>query len=156
MNELIGKERKAEILAKKISEMQYGDVITHTEIEMLIQEKRGNPKYNATISKARKILLDKYKKSIENIRGDGYRLIQPDDFIHSSLNHYRKGFKSIQRGYKVLENAPVDDMTSDGKVTYRLVKDRSLVLLASMKGASAELKTLSRRNPFDPALVGRK
>ena len=60
MNEIIENKKKSEILAEKISIMNYGEVITHTEISQIIQEKYPGAKYSSTIQKARKILLNKY------------------------------------------------------------------------------------------------
>lgn len=144
MNELIENKKKSEILAETIASMSYGDVITHKEIENIIEEKYGSSKYRSELSRAKRILLKEHNKCIESIRGDGYRIISPDDFTTESLRHYRRGFNSLQRGADVLENAPVKDMTADGVAAYRRVYDRSVLLLASMKGAQTELKVLAR------------
>ena len=59
----------------------------------------------------------------------------------------------MQKGLDSLQNAPVSEMSDDGKETYKRVRDRSIILLASMHGAKAELKSLARRNPIAPELV---
>ena len=38
MNEVIENKTKSEILAQRISELNYGDVITHQQISALIEE----------------------------------------------------------------------------------------------------------------------
>ena len=85
MNELIRNKKKSEILADYIATLNYGDVILHSEIENIIEEKYGTPKYNAEIARTKKLILRKYHKIIENIRGDGYRIIKADDFVSHSL-----------------------------------------------------------------------
>ena len=54
------------------------------------------------------------------------------------------------KGYEVLEYAPVENMSIEGKDTYIRVHDRAIILRASMADAKAELKTLSgkRKHPF--------
>lgn len=157
MNEIIENKKKSEILAEKLDELSYGDFISHEQIASVIEESYGSNKYTSTIAKARKILLRKYNKSIENIPGDGYRITNPDDFVKQSLKHYKRGFSQMQKGYDVLEHAPVENMTPEGLNAYRRVHDRAVILQASMQGARTELKLLAKRDhPFDPKYVGRK
>lgn len=150
MNEVIENKKKSEILTEKLDEMNYGDVITHKQIASVIEEEYGSNKYSSTIAKARKILLKKYNKAIENIPGDGYRVVDPDDFVQQSLKHYKRGFSQMQKGYDHLEYAPVENMSVEGRDTYMRVHDRAIILQASMQGVRAELKTLSgkRKRPL--------
>lgn len=145
MNEIIENKKKSEVLAEKINGLNYGDVITHQQIALLIEEEYPSGRYNSTITKVKKILLKKYNKSIENIHGDGYRVVNPDDFVNQSLKHYKRGFNEMQKGYDTLEYAPTKDMTKEGRDTYRRVHDRAITLAAAMKGASVELRTLGQK-----------
>ena len=156
MNELIENRKKSEILAEYISGLNYGDVLLHPTIEKIISEKYGTSKYNSEITRAKKIILKKYNKMIDSVRGDGYRVIKPDDFVVHSIKFYKRGFNEMQKGMDTLENAPIKNMSEDGKETYKRVYDRSVILLASMQGAKAELKALSRRNPLAPELVAQR
>lgn len=145
MNEIIENRKKSEILAEKINELKYGEVISHEQIASLIEEDYPSNKYTSTIAKAKKILLKKHNKTIENIVGDGYRVVNPDDFVNQSLKHYKRGFNEMGKGYEVLEYAPTKDMTKEGRDTYRRVHDRAITLAAAMKGAAIELKTLGEK-----------
>jgi len=150
MNEIIENRKKSEVLAEKLKGMNYGDFISHEQIATIIEEPYGSNKYASTISKAKKVLLKKYNKAIENIPGDGYRVVAPDDFVHQSLKHYKRGFNEKGKGYEVLEYAPVENMSVEGRDTYMRVHDRAIILRASMAGVKAELKTLSgkKKHPF--------
>lgn len=143
-------KKKSEILAEKINEMNYGDFITHQQIAAVIKTEYPSNGYVSAIAKTKKILLKKYNKAIENIPGDGYRVVAPDDFVHQSLKHYKRGFNEMQKGYEHLEYAPVENMSVEGRDIYRRVHDRAIILQASMQGVKAELKTLSgkRKHPF--------
>lgn len=145
MNEVIENKKKSEILAERLNEMNYGDFISHEQIATLIEEPYGTNKYGSTIAKAKKLLLKKYNKAIENIPGDGYRITSPDDFVQQSLKHYKRGFNEMQKGYDTLEYAPTKDMTKEGRDIYRRVHDRAITLAAAMKGASVELRTLGQK-----------
>lgn len=145
MNEVIENRKKSEVLAEKLNELSYGDFISHEQIATIIEEPYGSNKYASTISKAKKVLLKKYNKTLECIIGDGYRLVNPDDFVQQSLKHYKRGFNEMGKGYEVLEYAPTKDMTKEGRDTYRRVHDRAITLAAAMKGASVELRTLGQK-----------
>lgn len=153
MSELIKEKKKSEILAEKIASMPYGDVIYHSEIAEVIQEPVNTSKYYGTITKAKKILLKQYGKAIENIRDDGYRVVNPDDFVNISLGHYKKGFNEIQKATDTLTYAPVKAMSEEGRETYRRFNDRAIMLHASMSGIKTELKMLGeKKHPFIAAL----
>lgn len=145
MNEIIENRKKSEILAEKLNELSYGDFISHEQIATIIEEPYGSNKYTGTISKAKKVLLKKYNKTLECIIGDGYRLVNPGDFVQQSLKHYKRGFNEMGKGYEVLEYAPTKDMSKEDLNTYRRVHDRAITLAAAMKGASVELRTLGQK-----------
>jgi hypothetical protein len=148
MNEILNNKKKSEILADKIKELNYGDIIFHNQIAEIIDEKYPSNKYTSTIAKARKILL-KNGICLENVVGDGYRVVEPDNFVDHSLKHYKRGFNEMQKGYDTLTYAPTKDMTPEGRETYRRVNDRAVTLAAAMKGVSVELKTLGqKRHPM--------
>lgn len=150
MNEIIENRKKSEILAERLNELKYGDFISHEQIASVIEEDYPSNKYTSTIAKAKKILLKKYSKTIENIIGDGYRVTNPDDFVQKSLKHYKRGFTEMQKGHDTLEYAPVGDMSAEGRIVHQRVYDRAVILQASMRGTSIELKLLSNKksHPF--------
>lgn len=151
MNEIIKNKKKSEILAEEITKLTYGDMITHSTIANIIDEVYPSQRYLAAVQKTKKILLKEYGIVLESIRGDGYRVVQPDDYVNHSLKHYKRGFKEFQKGADTLTHAPVDKMTEEGRNTYRRVNDRAVLLNASLKGAVVELKTLGeKKHPFLP------
>lgn len=155
MNNLIQNKKKPEVLIEAIMSLNYGDVITHKVISDIIEEPYPSAKYNSIVQKARRSLLKDCSRCIEAIFGEGYRVVQPDDFVSHSLKHYKRGFKEIQKGSDTLAYAPVSDMTEEGKTVYRRVHDRTVILNASLQGAKVELKKLSeRKHPFAIASKG--
>lgn len=145
MNEVLNNQRKSEVLSEEIEKLNYGDIVRHEQIATIIGEEYPSNKYTSTIAKAKKLLL---KKGIclENIPGDGYRILEPDNFVNQSLKHYKRGFNEMKKGHDTLEYAPTKNMTPEGREVYRRVHDRAVTLTAAMKGASVELKTLGQKN----------
>ena len=145
-NEVIGNKTVAEVLAEEFDRLPYGTLVEHTEIENIIGLSRDSGKYRSTITKARKLLM-KNHKLLENIKGQGYRVLEPDDTVDLALSHYKKGFNEIKKGQKVLDSAPINDMSAEGRATYRRVYDRAVILDAATKGAVVEIKELANKKP---------
>ena len=157
MNSVVKTKKKYELLVDVVSKYDYGDTITHQDIESIIGEHYRTAKYNSVVNQAKKHLLENHSKAIENMRGYGYRVIQPDDYVKRSLCHYKRGFNEIQKGKDILDYAPTENMSQEGRETYRAVYDRSVTLISSMAGAKVEIIGLSRKkSPFSPELVNRR
>ena len=149
MNELINNEIRAEVLEKFIAAHEYGDIIFHSEIEELIDSKKDSTRYKTTIAKTKKLLLKNHQMAIENIQGQGYRIVAPDDFTDYSLGYYKRGINTMKKGKDYLNNAPTHNMSRDALDVYRKVNDRAVRLEAAMAGVAVELKTLARKpHPF--------
>lgn len=143
-------KRQSEVLAGSIAKLDYGIVVMHSTISGIIGEPYGSPKYRSIINGTKKILQEKYSRHIESVHKLGYRIIEPDNTVNLSLKHYNRGAKEMQRGQNVLVNAPVKDMSTEGRETYRRVYDRAMLLNATVQKASVELKTVSKNkiHPF--------
>lgn len=151
MDGIIKGKRKCEVLAEYLMAFGYGETVSHEQIAQVINEKYNSFRYRTVVQQARKILLEEHKISFESIRGEGYRRVKADDFTKQTLGHYKRGFNAIQTGMNILQNAPVEDMTEQGREVYRHVYDRTAQLEASMKGAIVEVKTLrEKKHPLLP------
>lgn len=154
MPELIKNKKKSEILAEKIASLNYGDSISHIDISDTIHEDHRSCKYAAVIQQARKVLLKHYGKILESIRGYGYRVICPDDYVTQYMRHVKRGVEEFKKGDETLRKAPVAAMSEEGRDVYKRINDRNMILNASLRGTIVELKTLEeKRHPFLPAHV---
>ena len=149
MGELINNKKKEEILYDYIIKLNYGDTILHQDIESIIQENHDSKKYQSIIQKAKKKLLES-SKGLENIKGVGYRVIYPDDYTDLSLKYVKSGYKRIDTGFKVLQHAPVNDMSKEGFERYRHIKDSVNRLHAMVAGGCTEIKMLSKNSKLLP------
>lgn len=143
-------KKPEEILAESIIDREFGELISHDEIERIIGYPKKSGKYYSVIRSANRILRSQ-SKAIENVPKEGYRIIKPGDYVKVSLRHYKKGFNEIKKGKDTLDLAPVNDMTDEERAAYTRVHDRSILLHASMEGALCELKTLGvKKHPLLP------
>lgn len=151
MNKMIKNQKVSEVLAEKIMQLNYGDVVQHRDIERITGYSYNGKQYNSIVQSAKKIIIRQSGKMLESIRGVGYRVVMPDNYVDHSLKHYKRGFKEFEKGFSTLNHAPINEMSEEGRTTYRRVNDRATLLNASMKGAMVELKTLGKKNhPFLP------
>lgn len=143
-------EQKDRILTARIVTMDYGDSISHQEIEQLIGARKNSSKYNFIINKSKKKLLES-GKMIESVRGYGYRVVEPDYYSRKAVSQVSSAGRRIASGAKILQFAPTAHMTEDGRTVHRRLSDRMALLNAAMHGATAEVKVLcSTRHPFLP------
>lgn len=157
MRHVVKNRSKADILADVIAGLDFGCVISHAEISDIIKESRNTTKYTSIVQRAKKTLIQEYGKVLESIRGEGYRVIMPDDYVNHSLKHYKRGMKEFNKGNATLDAAPTKYMSEEGRTAHRYVSERATILNASLKGGVVELKTLGeKKHPFLPEKVGRR
>lgn len=156
MNELVQNKKKWELLFEAISQLDYGMVIPHENISKILHESYGSQKYNSYVQRAKKELL-KIGKDIESVRGQGYRVLEPDQYIDKAVQAHKQGFDKLKKGNDIIQFAPQKDMSAEGRQVYRDVSDRARILYASMAGACTELKMLAKKkSPLEIANVSRK
>lgn len=146
MNELVKKEEKWKLLYDHILKMNYGETLLHKEIEKIIKESKdiNTAKYFSIITKTKKELL-KISKTIKSVTGQGYTIVNPDDYTDLSLKHIKSGFKQVDKGYNILQFAPVNQMSKEGLQRHRHVSDRAMSLQAMVAGGCTELKLLNKK-----------
>lgn len=144
MNELIKQKEKWEVLFAKVSSMQYGEVISHSEIADIVQEKYRSQAYQTVIDKAKWKLLE-VGKTIRSVRGQGYRVLEPDNYTDYSLKYMQQSLVSVKKSDKIQRYAPVDKMSFEQQSIHRQVSDRMSVLKAHMSGTSIEVKMLAKQ-----------
>jgi len=135
-------------LVKAVKERNYGDILDFKEIGYIIHQEYGTHAYNDILQAAKK-RLELAGHMIVNVRGVGYKVLQPDDYTQEGVKRVRQGAKRIDRGTKVLNHAPVNDMTQQAREAHNRVNDRMVRLQAAMAGASVEIHMLSAtKNPL--------
>ena len=135
-------------LVKAVGARNYGDVLNFDEIGGIINQKYGSAKYTDVLQTARKRLISA-GHMIVNVRGIGYKVCEPDNYTGEGVRCVRQGSMKIDRGSKILNHAPVNDMSQEAREAHNRVNDRMVRLQAAMAGASVEIHMLStNKNPL--------
>lgn len=142
-------------LVEVIEKRDYGDVIDYKEIGYIIQQTKGTQAYNSIVQAAKK-RLELAGHAVVNERGIGYKVCRPDDYTGEGVRYMRLGAKRIDRGAKIINHAPVNDMSQPAREAHNRVNDRMTRLQAAMAGASVEIHMLSTadKHPLLAAKVG--
>ena len=147
--------QKWEVLLSHIMNCEYESLISHNEISEIIEEEYGSNKYRATLNRVKNELF-KNGKLIESVWGSGYKIISPDSYVDKSLEKFKQGFTQLEKGYELLENAPVAHMSKEGKEVYNDVSNKALNLYTVMANGCIELKMLKKRHALSPENIGRR
>jgi len=140
-------------LFEEVSKKEYGAMLDFKEIGHIIHQQYGTSAYNDILQAAKK-RLELAGHMIVNVRGVGYKICQPDEYTNEGVRRVRQGARSIDRGTKVLNHAPVNDMTQEAREIHNRVNDRITRLQAAIAGASVEIHMLSTsQNPLLNAKV---
>ena len=134
-------------LVARFSEMNYGDMLDHCEISNIIGYKYRSAAYKSIVRQAQKI-LDVSGHMIVSVPGIGYKVCHPDNYTREGVRYVRQGARRIDKGTKIINHAPVNDMSPTAREIHNRVNDRMLRLQAAMAGASTELHMLSK--PTNP------
>lgn len=145
----MNKQEKVKALVEVFANEEYGKTIEHFKIASIIEESVGTPKYRQIVDRAKRELLDS-GKMIASVHGVGYRVVCPDEYTDQSARCVVSGSRRIDKGVRILDNAPVKDMTQMGVQRYNTVSDRMRIMQAAVHGAKVEIKMLSekRQNPL--------
>ena len=141
----MNRQEKIESLVKAVQERNYGDIIDFKEIGYIIHQEYGTHAYNDILQAAKK-RLELVGHMIVNVRGIGYKVCAPDDYTNEGVRRVRQGARRIDRGAKVLNHAPVNDMSQQAREAHHRVNDRMVTLQAAMSGACVEIHMLGKSN----------
>jgi hypothetical protein len=138
----MNRQEAIDSLVKAVEERKYGDILDFKEIGYIIHQEYGTHAYSDILQAARK-RLELAGHMIVNVRGIGYKVCMPDDYTSEGVKRVRQGARRIDRGAKVLNHAPVNDMSQEVREAHNRVNDRMVRLQAAMAGASVEIHMLS-------------
>ena len=142
-----------EVLAERIAQHQYGDIIRRQEIEDITGERWKTQRFYTAIQKA-KAVLEKQGKMIVSIGSGDYKVAFPGDYSKEYAGMVRKAGKRLKHGKRILDGAPVNDMSEDERQTYNRVYDFNARLSASFAGSVTEVRRLTgKKHPMESAVL---
>lgn len=132
---------------------EYGETVSHMELASAASLKRGDKEYRYLMSAVAKRMLET-GRMIECVRGVGYRLVEPDKYSTKSVDCVLSAGRRLDKGMKIIDNAPVANMTQNGVQRYNNVRDRMTILQAHVAGAKVEINMLDGKRKHPLAIDG--
>lgn len=142
------RQERINALVDQFLAMDYGDTLEHYKIEGIINLRQKDREYQDIVQAAKK-RLEEVGRTVKSVRKVGYQLVMPDDYVDIAASHVRTATKQINHGKQILDHAPEDKMTPEGRDTYRRTHDRMTALDAIMQGARTEIRVLTvKKHPL--------
>lgn len=123
----------------------YGTFKTHEELASSIFMKKDDRRYRSCIHRANQKLIEN-GKVLKCIHGKGYVVMMPDDYLTESHKVKQKAMRQFDRSHELLTNAPVNNMTEEGRQKYVESYDRSCMIQSVLHGRVKEVKQLKKTN----------
>lgn len=140
-------------LADRIVDRDYGAIIYRQEIEEITGRKWKTSPYYDAISSANEILTESGKRiAAIGKRGD-YQVLFPGDYSDAYVKEIKRAKKCVTKGGKILDGAPVNDMTQDERKKYNDVSDFHNRINAQLAGSYVEVRRLTGKKPHPLAIA---
>lgn len=144
------RQERIKALVDKFLTMEYGDTLEHYKIEAIINLRQKDRDYQSVIQAAKK-QLEEMGRTVKCTRKVGYQLVMPDEYSDLAAHYVQDATKRIRHSKRILDHAPEDKMTPEGRDMYRHMKDRMTTLAAFMQGARTEVRELTaKKHPLLP------
>ena len=140
----MNRKEKIMALVEKVSDMDYGSVITYAEIGDLIKDRRGTSSFSDVVQTARRELIN-VGHMIENVRDVGYMVVQPDNYTNCGARLVKAGALRIDRGVRIMQHAPVSKMSVPALEAHNRAYDSMMNLQAAMSGATVQIHMLAKQ-----------
>ena len=142
-------QKAIESACSVFADKTFGETVTHEELAGAAMVKVGERDYRYLMASVAKRMLET-GRMIESVRGVGYRLVEPDKYSTKSVDCVLSAGRRMDKGVKILDNAPVKEMSQTGVQRYNNVRDRMTILQAHVSGAKVEINMLDgkRKHPL--------
>lgn len=107
-----GVEARWKKVYERLKGMTVGDVLTYTALEEMFP---GLDRHalQGVIRRAAKEFLEEDKHGLRNLRGAGYRVIDPSEHVEVARWHQDRSMKSLSRGHDAVMNVDYNGMPQD-------------------------------------------
>lgn len=137
-------ERRKAIVGA-ITSANYGDVFEHDELLRISGIEDKNSKAYRYMMAAVKRECEKAGKALIAIPGTGYRIITPGEYSVQAARRARLGMNQINKGVRLLQHAPVEQMTADERGDYNTVAGGLNAIAGAVSMRTAEVEVAARR-----------
>lgn len=140
-------------LAERVVDRDYGTIIHRQEIEGITGQRWKTSLYYGAISKANEILTESGRRIAAIGKSGDYQVLFPGDYSDAYVKEIKRAKKCVTKGGKILDGAPVNDMTLDERKKYNDVSDFHNRMQAKIAGSYVEVRRLTGKKPHPLAIT---
>lgn len=123
--------------------IEYGRVITHEWLDKHLELDVSSPNYGfdklSRFENFRNRLVEKYKIHLKNVKGEGYRILPPEEQTVSAVKETFKSIsRTVRKGIFYLSNVDTTKLSSEQKKE----NTDALVRMSGLKGMVKKEKNL--------------
>jgi len=101
---------------------EYDSIHQFEEIEKILNLPYGTSRFRTAISQANDELT-KSGKRLKNVRGIGYQVLKPGEYLDESVKHLKKGTNQIKKSVDIITGAPIHLLEPYERSNYVAHKD---------------------------------
>ena len=128
MFEPIGEVSRKELALKVLVELRPGDVVSYERLEEAVGTS-DRPAVQAAVRDAAKVYLRSHGRAVEAVRGEGYRVVEPDGHARIAEKRRERSRRELVKAHDVVTFVDVSEMSVDGR---RAAEGLQAVLAAQM------------------------
>lgn len=113
-----------------------GLVLSHDELEELLNEERGSQRYYGVVNSWRSYLLKDLGIDSAWVQGEGLKILDPAERLKVGEDQFRHGLRKTKRAFKRTAIIPRDRLDEIGKQRF----DHQMKVMARMSTAAIEAK----------------
>lgn len=127
---------QVEKIKRQYPKPEEGLILSHDDLETLINEKKGTKRYYGIINSWRKYLLNDLGIDTNWIQGKGLKVINPAERLKVGEDNFRQGLRKTRRAFKRTAIVPRDRLDEIGKQRY----DHQIKIMAKIATAAIDAK----------------
>lgn len=143
-----------ELYAAYADSVQYGRVLSYAELSKTARVDIQSPRGRSQIRKFAKTLLRTRQKHLENIRGVGYRVVEPVEHLACGAGKMRSGQRRFKEAAAIFAHTDEETLSQDEQLSLTNARARVGSLLSVIQAdRRAIAKTIQLPRVGNPVLV---
>lgn len=131
--------------------LKVDDILTHQRLKDLVPHIVGP---ESALHRAIEELQDKDKRTVDNIRGVGWRIVHAREHAGIAKRGREQAARQLDRSRDIVANTRVEDLTSAERDIHRTVLDGLTFLATVVRKHESDIEKLRRRQDEDREHVG--
>ena len=124
---------------------EYGTKILYQELNRLLMDGDVRTDKRWIFEKFKRIMLSESNRALENVRNEGYRIVQPNEHIRLSSREIKRATRRAKEGVNLIVNVAYDLLSDKERAMANLHATRVQGLYISLVGEGKSLSMVEKK-----------